>query len=429
MVQRQRLGQRAVVLALVLLLAVPFTVAGAGAQEEEPDEIEIEVWFGREGFVPSDEFETFHEENPNIRVNYTVVPLEEAHEAYLRQREVGEAPDVVQIFSEFIPTLVARDAVEDISGHLREWEQEDPEDFNDLFDVAFDSLTFDGETYGINVATHPFFLAYRSDWVGEAGFDPPETWNDVLEISRALQDEMLTGEQYAYAHPGGTHHPPRWMSGTMASFGVEFTDSGLPLLTSTGGVALIEFYQTLAEEGLAHPENHTWASGDHRGAFMGSRAAFVPEQVHTLSVFEAEGLAYPGEFDAMPFPYLEGNEDNYRVATFGCPMMVSDQVEYSEAVAEVLRYIASYENVLDVAMKYSPMARESVMTSDEYLGDNPYYEAVAQAFEQQEVLPGHPRAMEVNDILNDMKVTAQTELDRSPADIAEEYQARLNELD
>lgn len=404
-----------------------FVLVGCGGEEEE-EQITLQFWFGRENFVPHDQFEQFHADNPNITVEWDVIPLEQAHTDFLRNHAAGSAPDVVQIFHEFTATMVAQGALLDISDYVDEWRTEDPDDFADIFPIAFDLTSYDGGTYGINVHSAPYFLGYRSDWIAEAGLEAPESWEDILEISRVLQQDVLSGDQYAFAHPGGAHHPPFWFSSIYMSMGGQFTDTGLPIVDSEAGIALISFFQELARNGLQDPEAPSWASGDMRGAFMGGRAAFFPEAINVFAVTQDE-LDYGTEWEVMVQPPREGGEDDYAVNTFGWPYMINSDTEHPEAVIAALKYVFSPEISKDVALAYQPVNRSSVLGSPEYLEAHPYFPILEQAFADQVPYPTHLRSTERSDIINRMKQAAQTELDRSPEDIAAEYQGLLDALE
>ncbi len=416
---------------LMLLVAaalLALLLAACAPAEPEEEQITIEMWFGRQEFVPHDEFERFHADNPNIRVEWDVIPLEQAHTDFLRNHAAGAAPDTVQIFHEFTATMVAQGALLDISEYVQAWQQEDPEDFADIYDIAFELTSYEGGIYGVNVHSGPFFMGYRKDWLEQAGLDEPQTWEELLEALRVLQSDVLAGDQYAFSQPGGAHHPPFWLNSIYMSMGGQFTDTGLPIIDSEAGIALIEFYQTLAREGLQDPEAASWASGDFRGAFIGGRAAFFPEAINVFAVAQRD-LDYGTEWEVMVQPPREGAEADSRVNAFGWPFMVSSDTDHPEEVMAALRYIFDPEIVIDVAKDYQPANRASVMTSDAYLEAHPYFPILEDSFAEQVPYPTHLRSPERSDILNDMKREAQENPDRSAAEIAAEYQAQLDALD
>lgn len=68
-------------------------------------------------------------------------------------------------------------------------------DLSDLEDVAVDgaleATTFDGETYGIPVKINvKSLLWYAAAPLEEAGYEPPETWDDLIETTDALAADL-----------------------------------------------------------------------------------------------------------------------------------------------------------------------------------------------------------------------------------------------
>ncbi len=410
---------------LVVFMVVAFLLPAAvvGAQTT------VNVWFGREEFIPADAFETFHAENPDIRVEFDVIPLEESHVDYMRNHAVGIAPDIVQIFHEFTATMVVRGTLLDITEYIEAWAEEDPEDFADIYDIAFTLTTYEDGIYGINIHSAPYYMGYRKDWLAEAGLAEPQTWEELLDACRVLQAEVLTGDQFAYSQPGGAHHPPFWMTATFMSMGGQFRDTGTPIIDSEAGIALIDFYQTLANEGLQDPEAHAWASGDFRGAFMGDRAAFFPEAINIFA-YTKDVLDYATEWEVMVQPPRAGAEDDFVVNTFGWPYMVNSDTENPEAVMKVLRYLFDPDIVSDVALRYQPANRASVLTSEAYYEAHPYFPILEEAHGQQIPYPVHLRSVERADILNEMKYVAQqVPAQYTPEEIAARYQKLLDALD
>ena len=79
------------------------TLLGAmisGAVSVEPvlaQDRSIKVWFGRDNFVPEDEFAAFKAENPGINVEFETIRLEDVSAQLILATRSGNAPDIVQI--------------------------------------------------------------------------------------------------------------------------------------------------------------------------------------------------------------------------------------------------------------------------------------------------------------------------------------------
>ncbi|MFA9458082.1 ABC transporter substrate-binding protein [Halalkalibacter sp. AB-rgal2] len=398
-----------------------------GVSNESSDQTIVRMWFGREQFIPEDRFETFHAENPDIKVEWDVIPLEQAVADYLRNHNAGNAPDIVQIFHEYSQTLAVQGAALDMTPYYEQWEQEDPESFNKLLPQAFSIPSFEGRPYGLAVHAAPYWMAYRTDWFEEAGIEQPETWDDVLNAARTLKEGgYLDNNQYGFVLPGDRTSPPLWFSAMFMSMGGQYSDTGLPLVNSDAGKYIVDFYQTLVKEELTSNEVLSWASGEMRGAFMSGNAAMIPEAFNMFAAFAGE-LEYGTEWEGMVQPYRLGAEDDFRVNMFSWPLIVNSDTDHPEEVLKVLQYLTDTDIVREVAINYQPTTNTEVM--EEYYQVNEWAQGFEDDFSSGVVLPSHLRQPEVYNILNDMTQEALSNVDRDPADIVTEYQEKLNELD
>ncbi|WP_416150124.1 ABC transporter substrate-binding protein [Salipaludibacillus sp. HK11] len=400
---------------------------GNEVSEGDDEDKVVSIWFGREQFIPDDQFDKFHEENPGITVEWDVIPLEQAVADYLRNHNAGNAPDMVQIFHEYSQTLAVQEAALDMTPYYEQWEEEDPDSYNNLMSQAFDIPSYEGRPYGLAVHAAPYWMAYRKDWFEEAGIAEPESWDDVLDAARTLKDDgHLSNQQYGFVTPGDRTTPPLWFSSMFMSMGGQYSDTGLPVVDSDAGEYIVDFHQTLVREGLTSNEVLSWDSGAMRGSFMSGNAAMIPEAFNMFAAFQDE-LEYGTEWEGMVQPHRPGGEDDFRVNMFSWPLIVNSDTEHPEEVVKVLQYLTDTEIVRDVAMGYQPTTNAEVM--EEYFEVNEWSHGFEEAFASGVVLPSHLRQPEVYDILGEMVQEALSNYDSDPSEIVQEYQEKLNELD
>ena len=410
---------RSAVLAAMLGTA---SVLGLAANANAQETTEITIWFGRENFIPADAFETFHEENPDIRVTADVIPLEQAVADTLRAARADRAPDIVQVPADGLAPLVAQGAVRDIGALLEQWQADDPASYNDMSSVAWDMASLNGTTYGVTVFAGPYWYTYRSDWLEEAGLDVPETWDDVLDVARAMRDDDRIG----FTVIGSRAHDPVWFLATYMAMGGQFED-GVPQLDSEAGVHLLSFYQTLVRENLTSPEVLAWDSGSMRAAFINGDAAqgMIGDNIYpTIN----QTLTWGEEWDGSVPPYREGAEDARRVMTLGWPFLVTQNAGEDEAVLRVLQYLTRPENVAEVSMRYQPGTVLSVFSSEEYNEAKPWAAQFAEGFGNLTPLPTHPRQSQIYQILLDAMQAALQSPDQDASEIAANHQQAINDL-
>lgn len=409
---------------MLAMLLTPGALFAGGSQEAaaETDEVvELTMWFGREQFMPADNFETFHAENPNIRVNTDVIPLEEANSSYVRAYRAGNAPDIIQANLRDVPGLAEQGMLMDVTPVLDAWRNEDADDFAGMSQGAWEMPSHDGVPYGMTLHGAPYYFIYRLDLFEAAGIPEPRTYEDAIEAARQLHDDNLIG----FAIPGHGRHSA-WFHQHIVAMGAPIVDNNVRI-DSEGGIAAIEFYQTIAREGLIHPETLSWDSGEMRAAFIGGNAAMIFEGVNVFPAFE-EGLVYNESFKATP-PLSRAGEDPAQVRMWHWPYLVSSEAsDKADAIKEVFKYLSRTEIVSEVAKRYQPTTRMAVFDDPEYQAVQPWWEDLADSYFSAVGMPSHVRQVEIGEVLVDLKQEALTNYDADPVEMAQRYQTRMDDL-
>jgi multiple sugar transport system substrate-binding protein len=405
--------------AMVVVLVIGMLAGMAQAQQP----VEITMWFGRQDFIPGDAFETFHQENPDIRVRTDVIPLEQAVADVLRTARAGQAPDIVQVPADGVPPLAIQGALLDFGPYLEQWAAEHPESYGNLAQAAFDLATYEGTTHGVAVHYGPYWFTYRIDLFEEAGIPhPPQTWDEVLEAGRALR----TSDRIGFSVIGSRAHDPVWFLATFMAMGGQWQD-GIPQLDSEAGHYLLGFYQTLIRDDIAHPETLAWTSGEMRAAFIGGNAAQAMIGDNIYPVLN-QSLEYGTEWAGSPPPSRPGGEAENRTMALGWPYLVTADTDHPEAVLKVLQYLARPEIVSEVALRYQPTTVLPVMDDPAYVEAKPWAPDFAEPFAELVPLPSHPRQPQIYQILLDAMQDALQNPTADPVDMAARYQAQLDEL-
>lgn len=406
------------VIAAMLLLA-PLVAMGF-AQGEDP--IELTMWFGRENFIPGDAFDTFHEENPDIRVTTDVIPLEQAVADTLRAARAGNAPDIIQVPADGLPPLAIQGALYDATDLLAQWQAENPESYGNLAEAAFSMASWEGTPYGVALHIGPYWYTYRADWFEEAGLDVPTTWDGVLDAGRNFAEQGYVG----FSIHGSRAHDPVWLLAMFMAMGGQW-ENGVPQLDSDAGVYLLEFYQALTGENIGSSEILAWNSGDMRAAFINGQAAqgLIGDNVYpTIN----EALSYPDEWNGTAPPARPGAEDQNRTMTLGWPYVVTADTEHPDAVLKVLQYLARPEIVAEVAQRYQPTTVLPVLNAESYVEAKPWAPDFAEPFSNLVPLPSHPRQPQIYQILLDAMQEALQNPDADASDIAARHQQAIDDV-
>lgn len=395
----------------------------AGSAERSDDVVELTVWFGRQNFIPADNFDSFHARHPNIRINTDVIPLETAVADTLRAARSGQAADIIQPFNYDSQPLADVGLLQDISSQLDRWQQEDPESYARIADWGFSMGQVDGVPVGLGIHGGSRYLVYRNDLLEKHGLNAPETWDDLLEAARVIVD--AEDGVYGFSLLGDRGSNPSTELQIFFSMGGVWENHSVPQIDSPAGRYLIEFYQTLARDGLLHPETIAWGSGEQRAAFIDGNSAFMMMGENIMPTL-AGSREYGVGWDVTAPPYRPGARNQRRIPVIGFPMFVISQTDHPYEASLVLRYLAQMENAMEVAARYQPTSNTAAMTSTEFLEIQPWRTALAPFENELFPYPAMANAEQSFEILKDLREEMMTNLDESPASIAARYQQQLD---
>ena len=414
--------RRIVAIALALVL-VPLCAFAAGSPEQASDTTNIHIWFGRQDFIPADAFETFHAENPNIRVTTDVIPLEQSLTEYIPAFQAGRAPDIMQTNIWNIVLLQRQNMVLDISDILASWQQNDPQDFATMGPAAWSLASHDGVPYGMALHVMPYLYVYRSDLFDELGISVPTTWDEVINIGKQVSQRGYLG----FSLNASRTQNPTWFQAKFMAMGAQYPN-GIPVLDDAAGRYALRTYQRMISERVAHPDSLSWGAGEMRAAFIRGDAAQALMGVNIFPAIQRE-LQYGTQWRFAAPPGRPGALNERSIMANAWPYLVNARsADKADAIEKVLRYLSRHEIVKEVAMRYQPTTRTTVASDPDYLAVQPWFDALQDIYAEQVPIPSHPNTTRVNEILLDAMQDALANPTRDAGQISRQFEAELQAL-
>jgi ABC-type glycerol-3-phosphate transport system substrate-binding protein len=400
-------------------------LGGLAVGEAVAQDRSIKVWFGRQEFIPDDQFAQFREEHPGIDVQFEVIRLEDVSSQLILALRSGTAPDLVQISARDVEQLARGGVLKDVTHLAEAFEERFPETFGQLTPLTWEAASDSGgRVYGAAFFAQSMYLAYRTDWLDEAGIELPlETTDRVLEAARAMAEQAPERHGFALV---GCCAPPVWELPLFFAMGGQSAD-GVLQLESEAGIAWIDFYQTLMRDGIAHPDTPAWDSGQMRAAFLGGHAGMMIEGEH-IWVEVAKAMPYEeGKWGFERLPNRPGQTEPHFQAGLAFPFVVTSASLDDEAVLLALDYLARPEIAGQVAIRYQPTTNMAVAEEPGYLAAKPWAPDVAPLAATVESMPTHPtRVIQMFDILQELRDRIIASANEDAADVAAEFQKRLD---
>lgn len=211
----------------------------------------------------------FSEMDNGITIDVREIRFDDLVTDTLRAVATGTNPDLIAIDNPDHAAFASRGAFMDITDMVA---ASDVIEIDRVFPGPRSSLTWDERVYGIPRASNTIALYYNRDLFTAAGLDPdspPQTWDELLEAARTLNDpdNDVYGLAFsARASEEGTFQFLPWAQMAGGSF-----DN----INADGVADALNLWNTFLSEGLASPDTLTRGQWDSTGTFNGGNAAMV----------------------------------------------------------------------------------------------------------------------------------------------------------
>ena len=333
---------------LSLLLGVANCVAFAA-----PKPVEITFWYMGWGVnyesVIKDIISDFEAEYPNIKVRAEVVPWQAGwYEKFLTAVTGRVAPDISEGASYQPILFAAMNEILPVDDIIAELERDGR--VADLASQNHKNYYMDGHYWAVPIQTDPRLMAYRKDFIDEAGMGVPSTWDEFLAVAKKLTTDFDGDgrvDRYGFAYPAGRGHQPMQ---TLLTFMLQ---NGAYTLDENGTLAFgsektVEALRFLTDLTLKHKVTPP-------GILDYAEYADVDQLVYdgkAAMVYTTDNFFFNAMNDDLPvldqlavLPPLKGPEGHTGLAGFTNPIMIYKQTKHPEEAKTFLRFYLRPENL------------------------------------------------------------------------------------
>jgi multiple sugar transport system substrate-binding protein len=208
------------------------------------------------------QYKRYTDAHPNVTVQRTDIPFGDFKQRLLQAGTARELPDVVLIDNPDFHAFAALGYLTDITEPIKKWGQADQ-----YFPGHWSAGVFGGKTYGIPVFSNCLALWVNADLKAAAKVETPETWEQLLEVSKALTTTDRYGLAVAAKHnEEGTFQwlPFLWSAG-----------ADLANINSEGGQKALQLWVDLVNKGYMSKGVVGWAQFEAMTEFQNKRAAMM----------------------------------------------------------------------------------------------------------------------------------------------------------
>lgn len=379
---------RTAALSTAVLLAA--TACGGGGSEsggsQAPDS--LTVWVMGTAQKPIEKHfdtveERYQQDHPGTKVEVEFIPWPDAQQSINNALAGGDAPDVLEVGNDQVANWAAQGAVMDITSRTADWGA-----VADMDQAAVDYGKYDGSQYGIPWFAGVRTLYYRADWLSEMDMEPPETWAELVEVAKAIEDEQGV--------PGFA--APTDFTNGIASF---IWSNGGKIATRKGGEwqaqlsspetrEAIEFYAGLTTEEKTSPQSYVgenelvpladMANGEVGMYIDGGWALTSMEE-------QAQDPAVLDGIEAAPIPGADGTAPAF---AGGSALTLFATTEHPDAAFELLQIMGDKEGGRGYADAAGYFPAYPGMLDDESYQSDPVTAAAAEQMKKTQFFPATP---------------------------------------
>jgi len=372
------------------------------AIDDSPATGELTVWaMGNEGEVLDELVGQFEEENPDVSVEVTAVPWESAHDRIATAIAGGETPDITMLGTTWVGEFAATGAFEPTPEGLV--------DESAFFEGSWETAVVDDVAYGVPWYVDTRVLYYRTDLADQAGVEPPTTWDEYTEFTKALQS---AGATWGVSLPPGGFDSWQyvtrlaWQQGgdILNEDGTEFT------FDTPEWEEAFTYYKSFFDEGIAEPRR--LEGGEIEQAFInGEVGAFYSGPFHVSLLLDQGGEEFADKFAVTMVP----GADSRTSFTGGGNLAVFEDTDNRDAAWKLVRWLSQPETQISWYEISTDLPSVQEAWDDPTFSEDPYLSVFGEQLQDSKAPPAIPTWAQVSAVI-DQELEKTTRGETTPAD-------------
>ncbi len=338
----------------------------------------------------------FEAKNPGIRINVIEGPnaTNLLEDLYTSAFILGDSPyDLINMDVIWTPKFAAAGWLRDLSNRMTKDELAvfSPKDI--------DGGTYEGKLYRIPMRSDAGMLYYRKDLLQSAGFNPPETFADLVKISKALKEKGKVN--WGYVWQG------RQYEGLAAMFvevlqgfgGYWVNPDNLEVgLDKPESLKAIAFLKETVKDGITPEGVTTYQEEETRRIFQNGEAAFLRNWPYVWALANADDSPIKGKLAIKPMVGTAGKSGGACLGGWG--LGIAKSSKHPEAAWKAIQYFTSEaaQRKFILQTGFVP-SRQSLFTDPQIVAKYPHYPELLQVVNKAVLRPPIAQYAQASDIL------------------------------
>lgn len=338
----------------------------------------------------------FEAKNPGIRINLVEGPNSAnlVEDLYSSAFLLGDSPyDLVILDIIWTPKFAAAGWLLDLTDRISKEELK-------AFTVQdVEGGRYKDRIYRIPIRSDVGILYYREDLLKAAGFEPPQTFQDLIKISQALQQQDKV--DWGFVWQGRQYEG-------LATVFVEVLEGygGFWINSDTQEVGLdqpeaiqsVEFLRNTIEKGISPPGVTTYIEEDSRRLFQSGQVAFLRNWPYVWPLANQPNSTLKGKVALKPMVHAPGETSGACLGGWG--LGIAKSSSHKEEAWKAVQYFMSGEaqKRFILGSGFVP-SRKELFTDPEIVAKYPYFPQLLQIAQKAVLRPAIPQYAQASDIL------------------------------
>lgn len=338
----------------------------------------------------------FEEENPDIRIDMVEGPnaADNIENLYTTSFLLGDSPyDLVYSDVVWIPKFAAAGWLLDLSDRISDAE------LDEFSEADVRSGLYDGGLYRIPFRSDVGMLYYRTDILNQLNQEPPETFEELINISQQAQEQMDV--EWGYVWQGLQYE------GLVTNF-VEIVhgyggfwidaDSLEVGLDQPEAIEAVEFMRNVIQEAVTPTGITNYLEEDSLRVFENGNAVFLRNWPYAWAELNKDDSEVSGEVALKSMVHAPNEEAAATLGGWG--FGVAKSTQNPDAAWKVVEYFTSEETQKQFVLEYAYLpSRPALFEDSEILSKFPHYSKLRQVVDVAVPRPPVGQYAQLSDIL------------------------------
>jgi multiple sugar transport system substrate-binding protein len=345
--------------------------------------------------------EEFQQKNPDIRLNIVEGPFDTNLQENLLTSAflLGDSPyDILNMDIVWVPKFAA-------AGWLRPLDDRvSAEKLSEMVQNNIEGGRYQGKLYRMPTTSDAGVLYYRTDLLQQGGFDPPETFREMLTIIEKLQkpESNDAGDtDWGYLWQGKQYEGVAAMFvEILQGFGGFWVnpDTLEVGLDQPKSIDAVEFLRDTITKGISPPGVVTYGEEETRLLFQNGESVFLRNWPYVWRLANQEDSKVKGKIGIKPM--VQGLGEMGGSCLGGWGLALSNTTRHPEEAWRVIEYMTSKDTLRRFVLETGLISSyKSLFTDPEIVAKYPYFPQLLEAVQQSVLRPPIAQYAQASDIL------------------------------